>query len=109
MVPREGSDYAEKGSIMLSQRHGIELHHVMQGEIDSVDTLFENCDAEFNSRADVHSSFERETSSKRWARYYLSHEVTKVAIRDGIPCSNHLSHIVANEIAGMWFGCSKVN
>ena len=44
---------------MLSPRNKIELYHVMPSEVESVDTLFEICDAEFNSRKDVHDSFER--------------------------------------------------
>lgn len=88
---------------MLSPRNGIELYHVMTCEIDAVDTLFEICDAEFNSRKDVHDCFDRSIGLKSWARYYLSNEVEKVAKRENIMCSKHLAHIIATEIAGIWF------
>lgn len=39
---------------MFSPRNHIELHHVMTCEVELADTLFEICDAEFNSRKDVH-------------------------------------------------------
>ena len=93
---------------MFSPRNHIELHHVMQSEIELVDTLFEICDAEFNSRKDVHDSFNRESSPKRWARYYLVHEVLKSAKNNNLICSKHLASIIANELAGVWFGCSEV-
>jgi hypothetical protein len=90
---------------MLSPRNKIELHHVMPSEVETVDTLFEICDAEFNSRKDVHESFKASMGPKRWARFYLLHEVQKVANREGISCSHHLAHIVATEIARMWNDC----
>lgn len=76
---------------------------MMSSEIDAVDTLYEICDAEFNSRKDIHDSFERAAGLKSWARYYLLHEVKKIAKRDGIMCSEYLAHRVAGAIAEMWF------
>jgi hypothetical protein len=93
---------------MLSPRNGIELYHAMTCEIDAVDTLFEICDAEFNSRKDVHSNFENASSSKRWANNYILHEVQKIAAREHILCSRHLAQIIATEIAGIWFGQSEL-
>lgn len=93
---------------MLSPRNKIELHHVMPSEVEAVDTLFEICDAEFNSRKDVHESFKNARGSKSWARYYLLHEINKIAIRESMVCSHHLTLIIANVIACIWFGCSEV-
>ena len=92
---------------MFSPRNHIELYHVMSSEIDAVDTLFEICDAEFNSRKDVHDCFDRAIGLKSWARYYLSNEVKKVAQRENIMCSDHLSLIVATELAKVWFDCKE--
>jgi hypothetical protein len=89
--------------MMFSPRNHIELHHVMQSEIESVDTLFEICDAEFNSRVDIHNSFKGATSYKKWARYPLLREVQKIAIREGISCSEHLGLIIACRLSKLWF------
>lgn len=88
---------------MLSPRNHIELYHCMNSEIGAVDTLFEICDAEFNSRKDVHDSFAKAKGLLSWVRYYLSHEVSKIARRENVLCSNHLSLIVATAIAKIWF------
>jgi len=87
----------------LSPRNQIEVPHMMPTEIGMVDTLYEICDAEFNSRADVHHSFAACKGAKSWTRYYLLHEVRKVAARESIMCSYHMAFVIATKISEIWF------
>ena len=88
---------------MLSPRNKLEVTHFMKSEIETADTLFEVCDAEFNSSAEVHKSFERARGAASWARYYLLHKVQDVARRDGIFCSYHTAYIIATKLSEIWF------
>jgi hypothetical protein len=71
--------------------------------MEVVDTLYEICDAEFNSRKDVHESFDKETSAAKWASQYLFQEVRKVVLREDLVCSTHIIRIVSEELAKLWF------
>ena len=75
----------------------------MDSEVDILDTLFEACDAEFNSNFDLYTSFHRAIGQPWWARYTLLHEVQKVSRRDGLNASRYLCLTVAKEIARIWF------
>lgn len=88
---------------MFSPRNNIEIVTLPTKEVETVDTLFELCDAEFNSRSDVHSSFQAARGAASWARYYLLHEVRKVAAREGIFCSYHMAFVVASKLSEIWF------
>ncbi len=72
-------------------------------EIENTDSLFEICDAEFNSCAAIHHSFASAKGAASWARYYLLHEVRRVAMRENIYASYHIAHMVAVKIADIWF------
>ena len=72
-------------------------------EVGYVDTLYEICDAEFSSRADVHNSFGSARGEASWARYYLLHEVRKIAIREDLYMSFHMAYVIAQRIAKDWF------
>lgn len=89
--------------MILSPRNKIDITNLIISEREMVDTLFEICDAEFNSRRDIHESFGRAKGIKSWARYVLSHEVKKIAYREHIPCGQFMAEIIANEISSMWF------
>jgi hypothetical protein len=89
--------------IVLSSRNGLDITYCMKSEIENADCLFEVCDAEFNSSAVVHSSFERATGAKSWTRYYLLHRVQDVAQRDGVFCSYHTAFIIATKLSELWF------
>lgn len=71
--------------------------------MDDADTLFDICDAEFNSRRDIHEGFSRARGEASWARYTLLHEVRKVADRENIYCSYHMAFVVASKLAEIWF------
>lgn len=88
---------------MLSPRNKLEITHFMTSEIDTVDSLFDICDAEFNSSADVHRSFEYSRGAASWARYYLLHRVQDVARREGMFCSYHMAFIIATKLSEIWF------
>lgn len=64
--------------------------------------LYEICDAEFNSRKDIHESFARRKGIRHWVRYTLKDEVQKVALRENIMCSQHLALTVAAKVAEDW-------
>jgi len=85
-------------------RNGIEVHYLMPSMMEAIDTLFEICDAEFNSRKDVHESFKKETSSKKWSTQFLFWEVRKIAAREDIICSAHIARIISDEISCIWHG-----
>lgn len=93
---------------MLSPRNKIEVCTYTDREIEHVDTLYEICNAEFNSRTDVHSSFKSAKGAASWARYYLLHEVRNIATRDDIYCSYHMAFVVASKIAEVWFNLREV-
>lgn len=86
---------------------GIDTKGMMQSEIQTADYLYCVCDAEFGSRQDVHSSYATAKGEKSWARYFLLHEVQKVAQREGLFCSHHTALKVAQRIAEDWFECKK--
>jgi hypothetical protein len=88
---------------MLSPRNQIEVPGLHWKEIESVDILFDLCDVEFKSRVDVHNSFREAKGTKSWARYYLLHEVRKVAARESIYCSYHMAFVTATKLSQMWF------
>lgn len=88
---------------MLSPRNQIEVATMMASEIKIVDTLFDICDAEFNSRQDVHTSFASAQGESAWTRYYLLHQVRDVASREHLMCSYHLAYVVAKKLAEVWF------
>lgn len=87
----------------ITPRNGIMYEHMMPSEVENLDTLFEICDAEFNSRKDVHENFRQAKSPEGWVRYFLMREVQHISVRDGIYASNHMSVIVAKAIADIWF------
>jgi hypothetical protein len=68
-----------------------------------LDEVYVVCDAEFNSRKDVHESFARARGVKSWARFYLMHEVQKVALRDGHTLSYYQRELIAMKVAQDWF------
>ena len=88
---------------MFSPRNKIETVTMMKTEVEIVDSLFELCDAEFNSRSDVHNSFHSAHGAASWARYFLLHEVRKVAARENIFCSYHMAYVVASKLSEIWF------
>ena len=77
-------------------------------EIEFADSLYEICDAEFSSRKDIHTSFATAKGAASWSRYYLLHEVRKVAMRENIYASVHMSHMVANRLAQDWYEHKEV-
>ena len=88
---------------MFSPRNQIEIVTSPPTEVETVDTLFELCDAEFNSRADIHASFKSARGAASWARYFLLHEVRHVAAREHIFCSYHMAYVVASKLSEIWF------
>lgn len=66
-------------------RHGINLISERGGTAAAspihMDALFEICDAEFNSRSDIHRAARWYRGAKSFARYYLTHEIKKIATR----------------------------
>lgn len=91
----------------LSPRNQLLVLHMMPSEIENVDTLFEICDATFNSRKDVYASFASARGIKSWARYYLLHEVQREAQKTGMVCSYHMAYTVALAISKIWFESVK--
>lgn len=87
---------------VLSTRNRIDITNLAV-ESDDIDTIYETCDQEFNSRQDIHLSFERAAGIKSWARFYLLHEVTKVCQRDGIMLHYASRLAVAMKVAEDWF------
>jgi len=81
---------------------------MMSSEVESIDALYEICDAEFNSRFDVYQNFLSAKGEKSWARYYLRWEVQRVAERDGISCSWFMSMKIAEQISKDWFAEKKL-
>ncbi len=77
--------------------------NLMQMEAEYVDDLFTICDAEFNSRKDVHDNFAKAKGAASWARYFLKDEVRKVAFREEWMASDHLCQVVASQLARIWF------
>ena len=71
--------------------------------IELMDEVYVVCDAEFNSRRDVHESFSKARGVKSWARFYLMHEVEKVAQRDGHQLSYFQRELIATKISENWF------
>jgi hypothetical protein len=72
-------------------------------EATVLDEVYVVCDAEFNSRQDVHESFKHARGVKSWARFYLMHEVGKVAHRDGYQLSYYQRELIAQKISQDWF------
>lgn len=72
-------------------------------EVEFADTLYEICDAEFNSRRDIHDSFTQVSGPNSWARYHLLHEVRKISIRENVYAGHHMTHMIAIKIAKDWF------
>lgn len=88
---------------MLSPRNQIEVVTMFHSQVQVVDTLFDICDSEFNSRQEVHTSFKNASSMEAWARYYLLHEVRNVAQRESLHCSYHMSFVIAKKLSELWF------
>lgn len=89
---------------MLSPRNQIEIvPGYGTDQVEIVDTLYEICDAEFNSRADIHRSFASAKGAASWARYTLLHEVRAVADREAMFCSYHMAFVVASKLSKVWF------
>lgn len=84
-------------------RNGFNTVNMMGSEKAVVDSLYEICDAEFNSRFDVHQSFQNSKGEASWARYFVLHEVQKVATREGISASWYLTKMIADKIAKDWY------
>lgn len=89
--------------MILSVRNQLEVTYFMKNEVDTVDTLFDICDAEFNSSADVHASFARAKGAKSWTRYYLLHKVQDIAQREGMFCSYYMAYTIATRLSEIWF------
>lgn len=87
---------------MLSKRNQIPMNDVLALS-DDIDTIYETCDAEFNSRIDVYRSFKTARGKKSWARYYLLHEVQKICQRDGIYMSQFHCQNIADRISDDWY------
>jgi hypothetical protein len=75
----------------------------MNSEINTLNNLYDICDAEFNSSQEVHCSFLRARGAASWARYYLLRKVQDIAQRDGMMCSYHIAHIIATDLSKIWF------
>jgi hypothetical protein len=87
----------------MISRNGFDTTNMMDSEKSVVDYLYDICDVEFNSRFDVHQSFQSSAGEASWARYYVLHEVQEVATREGISASWFLSKMVADKIAKDWY------
>lgn len=87
---------------MQTKRNGLPMHDII-GSSDNIDTVYETCDAEFNSRIDVHQSFQHSKGEASWARYYLKHEIQKICTRDGINLAWAAQKVIADRIAHDWF------
>ena len=92
--------------MFTTPRNQIEVRRLNAAETTSIDTLFEVCDAEFNSRSDVHDSFADATSPSLWMVDFLIPQVKLVAARERIFCTHYIAECVARTIACIWFGCS---
>ena len=89
---------------MFTPRNNIEINSgYCDKEVAAIDTLYDICDAEFNSRIDVHNSIETASGENSWARYYLLHEVRKIAMRENLYVSYHMTYVVAKHIARDWY------
>lgn len=88
---------------MLSPRNKIEVATLHKREIETVDNLFDLCDSEFNSRYDVHKSFESARGAASWARYFLLYEVRHVATNHDMFCSYHMAFVIATKLSEIWF------
>lgn len=89
--------------MQFTPRNGISAVTLPSDHIESVDNLFDICDAEFNSRKDIHESFKQARGAASWARHFLLHEVRSVADREGIYCSYHMAYVIASKLSEIWF------
>ncbi len=89
-------------SIKYSPRNNIKIQYCGLPAKD-IDTVFEICDAEFNSSAYIHESFKNARGYLSWARYFLIYEVWKVAQRENIYLSQYAALLVAQHLAKIWF------
>lgn len=92
---------------ILSTRNALDITGVLV-ESDDIDTVYETCDQEFNSRKDIHLSFAAAAGIKSWARFFLLHEVQKICTRDNILLHQAARLVVANRIAEDWFKESRM-
>jgi hypothetical protein len=92
--------------MFTTPRNQIEVDRLDIIETTNIDTLFEICDAEFNSRADVHASFADATRPSLWMLGFLIPQIKLIAAREHIHCTDYIAECVAKPIACMWFGCS---
>ena len=89
---------------MITPRNKIQISvGYSSAEIEFTDSLYEICDAEFNSRKDVYYSFSTARGADSWARYYLVHEVRKIALRENLYVSFHVAHMISKKISDEWF------
>lgn len=87
---------------MQSKRNGLPMNDALANP-DDIDTVYETCDAEFNSCKEVHDNFKTAKSEDGWVRFYLHFAVKMVCERDGIYLSEHHQKVVARQIARDWF------
>jgi len=89
---------------------GLPTVHLPYGtNVAHMDEVYVSCDAEFNSRHDVHESFAQARGVKSWARFYLMPEVAKVAYRDGYTLSSYQILLISMKIAEDWFASAATS
>jgi hypothetical protein len=87
---------------MFSTRNHLPMHDII-GSSDDIDTVYETCDQEFNSRFDVHQSFQHSKGEASWSRYFLMHEIQKICTRDGINLAWAARKVIADRVAHDWY------
>lgn len=93
---------------MQSKRNGLPMNDALANP-DDIDTVYETCDAEFNSLKEVHESFSRAKSEEDWVRFYLHYGVKIVCHRDKIYLSDHHQKVIARQIARDWFTARRLD
>lgn len=92
---------------MRTPRHNIDCNKMMDEIAANIDTLFELCDAEFNSSTDIHASFNQaykdHKTVEEWVDDFLRVQVDKVMIGNKLYFDWEVRQLVAEEIARMWF------
>jgi hypothetical protein len=87
---------------MISKRNNLTMRDIVDSS-DDIDTVYETCDAEFNSRYDFHQSFQQSKDEASWVQYYLIHEIQKICTRDEIDLSSAARKIIADRVAYDWY------
>jgi len=93
---------------MFSKRNNLSMRDIV-GSSDDIDTVYETCDAEFNSRYDFHQSFQQSKDEATWVQYYLIHEIQKICTRDGINLARAARKIIAERVAYDWYLARREN